>query len=423
MGNYDTYKTLLIFFSPLLFRKARSCFHSLRSSLAQRPQPRPLPPGAALALNILFISTCLFLFLSLPAWTGLNPHAPSSNIFALTQSRLNTPTEILFNRLARLRPNNTLTSLDTQLKAKFTSPTLRRLYLRYGPETLLACPFCTPDAETTYLLYYLPLHTFLPHLLHLLITGLVTSNPLAGSSASRFRSKFTLTALSLLLLETLLVAFYNPASSPNPAKAHHKTPSAIPQDIPSSFHNNLTTFRLLTFTIFDALAAGTIYLAATHRFFYTPPTPAEVTDQLVAIASATLANATAKVHAVSVVRNATVRDRGLKARDDAYWTAVVAMESSGLLGTSLGGLGEGGSVWEEEEVVRAMTSVMRRRNAGGKGDVVDVGRLGVEANSYVEGITAGLERGDDDDDDGDGDGGYDGNSRDGNGSGRSRSRS
>ncbi|KLJ12940.1 hypothetical protein EMPG_12093 [Blastomyces silverae] len=81
------------------------------------------------------------------------------------------------------------------------------------------------------------------------------------------------------------------------------------------------------------------------------------------------------------------------------------MEGSG--GSSLGtaGVGEGGgSVWEEEEVVRAMTRVMQRRNAGGKGDVVDIGRLGVEATSYVEGVTAGLERGDDDDGGGDRDG-------------------
>ncbi|OAX77476.1 hypothetical protein ACJ72_08225, partial [Emergomyces africanus] len=153
MGNYDTYKTLLIFFSPLLFRQARSLYYSLRSALTQRPQPRPLPPSAALALNILFVTTSLFLFLSLPAWTGLNPHAPSPNIFTQTNSRLNTPTEILFKRLARLRPNNTLTPLDTLLKAKFTSPSLRKLYLRYGPETLLNCPFCTPDHETSYLGY------------------------------------------------------------------------------------------------------------------------------------------------------------------------------------------------------------------------------------------------------------------------------
>ncbi|KKZ62351.1 hypothetical protein EMCG_03237 [[Emmonsia] crescens] len=397
MGNYDTYKTLLIFFSPLLFRQARSLYNSLRSSLAQRPQPQPLPPPAALALNILFVTTSLFLFLSLPAWTGLNPHAPSPNIFAQTNSRLNTPTEILFTRLARLRPNNTLTSLDTQLKAKFTSPSLRKLYLRYGPETITTCPFCTPDHESTYLLYYLPLHTFLPHLLHLLITGLVTSNPLTGPSASRWRSKFTLTALSLLLLESLLVTFYNPAAN---------IKSQNPRDIPTSFHNRLTTARLLSFTIFDALAAGTIYLAATHRFFYIPPTPAQVAEQLVATVSATLAGATAKVHAVSVVRNATVRDRGLKGRDDAYWTAVVAMEGSGSGSSSLGtsGVGECGSIWEEEEVVRAMTRVMQRRNVGGKGDVVDIGRLGVEASSYVEGITAGLERGDDGDGDGDGSG-------------------
>ncbi|OJD27998.1 hypothetical protein ACJ73_00604 [Blastomyces percursus] len=410
MGNYDTYKTLLIFFSPLLFRKARSLYYSIHSSLAQRPHPRPLPSSAALALNILFVTTSLFLFLSLPSWTGLNPHAPSPNIFALTQSRLTTPTELLFARLARLRPNNTLTNLDTQLKAKFTSQASRKLYLRYGPETLLNCPFCTPGDETTYLLYYLPLHTFLPHLLHLLITGLVTSNPLTGRSASRFRSKFTLTALSLLLIETLLVAFYNPASTSNPT-ANKASPPLNPHEIPTSFHNRLTTLRLLSFTIFDALAAATIYLASTHRFFYLPPTPAEVAEQLVANASATLASATAKVHAVSVVRNAIVRDRGLKARDDAYWTAVVAMEGSGdsSLGTPGVGVGEGGSVWEEEEVVRAMTKVMQKRNAGAKGDVVDIGRLGVEAASYVEGVTAGLERGDDD-----GDGGGDG--RDGNAS-------
>ncbi|PGH02125.1 hypothetical protein GX51_04829 [Blastomyces parvus] len=395
MGNYDTYKTLLIFLSPILFRKARSLYSSLRASLAQRRQPRPLPPSAGLALNILFVTTALFLFLSLPAWTGLNPHAPSPNIFALTQSRLSIPTELLFARLARLRPNNTLTTLDTQLKAQFTSKVARKLYLRYGPETLLACPFCTPDNETTYLLYYLPMHTLLPHLLHLLVTGLVTSNPLTGRSASRFRSKFTLAALSLLLIETLLVAFYNPASTSDPTAHKTSSPPLNPHEIPTSFHNRLTTLRLLSFTIFDALAAAIIYLAATHRFFYTPPTPAEVAEQLVANASATLASATAKVHAVSVVRNATVRDRGLKARDDAYWTAVVAMEGSGGMSLGKSGVGEGGSVWEEEEVVRAMTRVMQRRNAEGKGDVVDIGRLGVEASSYVEGVTAGLE-GDDD---------------------------
>ncbi|KAL2363142.1 hypothetical protein RJZ56_003947 [Blastomyces dermatitidis] len=409
MGNYDTYKTLLIFFSPLLFRKARSLYSSIRSSLTHRPQPpRPLPSSAAVALNILFVTTSLFLFLSLPAWTGLNPHAPSPNIFALTQSRLTTPTELLFARLARLRPNNTLTNLDTQLKAKFTSQASRKLYLRYGPETLLNCPFCTPGDETTYLLYYLPLQTFLPHLLHLLIIGLVTSNPLTGRSASRFRSKFTLTALSLLLIETLLVAFYNPTSTSN-ATAHKTSPPLNQHEIPTSFHNRLTTLRLLSFTIFDALAAATIYLAGTNRFFYIPPTPAEVAEELVANVSATLASATAKVHAVSVVRNATVRDRGLKATDDAYWTAVVAMEGS-CGGSSLGtsGVGERGSVWEEEEVVRAMRRVMQKRNAGGKGDVVDIGQLGVEATSYVEGVTAGLERGDDDD--------HDSGDRDGNGS-------
>ncbi|PGH08264.1 hypothetical protein AJ79_06050 [Helicocarpus griseus UAMH5409] len=389
MGNYDNIKTLLIFFSPLIFRQTRSLYRSLRTSLSHRPAPRPLPNSAAFALNILFITICVTLFLSLPASTGINPHAPSPNIFTQTNSRLNTPTELLFSRLARhyRPPTNTLTESDLLLKSKFTIPSARKIYLRFGPDTLTNCPFCTPDNEASYLIYYLPFHTLLPHLLHMFLTGLITSRPLTGASASRWRGKFTLAALLLFLLETLLVSMYDPNT--------HGTGST---DIPSSFHNRLTSARFLSFTLFDATCAAIIWLTATHRFFYKPPSPAQVAEKIVSNVSTTLAGATAKAHALSVVRNATVRDRVLKGRDDAYWRTVVAMEGSGADGNNNNN--NRGSIWEEEEVVRAMTRVMQRRNASGKGDEVDLGRLGVEAGSYVDGVTAGLEREEVDGDDG-----------------------
>ncbi|EEH21974.2 hypothetical protein PABG_04185 [Paracoccidioides brasiliensis Pb03] len=385
-----SYKTFLIILSPILFRQAKSLYNYLRTSLSHRPPPHPVPHTAARALNLLFLTTTLFLLLSLPTSSGLNPFPPAENIFTLTSSRLNTPTEILFSRLARQRPNNTLSQTDTILKAKFTSPTSRKLYLRFGPETLTTCPFCTPDNESSYLLYYLPTNTFLPHLLHLLITGFITSEPLTGPSASRWRAKFTLSGLSLLLLETLLVTIYNPASSTNPANTN-------PQIVPPSFHTRLTTARYLSFTLTNALYALIIYLSSTHRFFYIPPTPSEIAEKLVANVSATLAGTTAKMHALSVVRNATVRDRALKGRDDAYWTAVVEMErvDNDEGEGEGGGGGRGVSIWEEEEVVRAMTKVMQGRGGGGAGEgkegAVDIARLGMEASAYVEGITEGLE--------------------------------
>ncbi|EEH33334.2 hypothetical protein PAAG_04384 [Paracoccidioides lutzii Pb01] len=397
MSNYDTYKTFLILLSPILFRQAKSLYNSLRTSLSHRPPPRPVPHTAARALNLLFLTTTLFLLLSLPTSSGLNPFPPAENIFTLTSSRLNTPTEILFSRLARQRPNNTLSQTDTILKRKNSPPpTLpENLYLRFGPrKPSQTCPFLHPPitnqaiSSTTLPTKNLPC----PHLLHSSLPGFITSDPLTGPSASRWRAKFTLSGLSLLLLETLLVTIYNPTSSTN-------TTNTNPQIVPPSFHTRLTTARYLSFTLTNALYALIIYLSSTHRFFYIPPTPSEIAEKLVANVSATLAGATAKMHALSVVRNATVRDRALKGRDDAYWTAVVEMEQvdNDEGGGGGGGGGAGVSIWEEEEVVRAMTKVMQGRGGGGVGEgkegAVDIAQLGMEASAYVEGITEGLEMG------------------------------
>ncbi|KAK2803967.1 hypothetical protein FQN50_006771 [Emmonsiellopsis sp. PD_5] len=388
MGSYDTYKTLILFFSPLILRKTISLYRALRTAIRTRPPPRPLPTQASYALNLLFATSFLFLLLSLP----ISPYSFQPNIFTLTSSRLTTSTDLLFTRLARLRPNTLLTPTDIALKAKLTSPALRKIYLRFGPDTLLNCPFCSLDSETSWLIYYLPLTALLPHFLHLLITGLATSHPLTGPDASRWRKTFTWAALALLTLDITLITFYNPSkhgTGPSGGNTTNNTP-ANPTEIPRSFHNRLTLLRYLALSLFDACAAGLIYLSATNRFFYTPPTAAEQVETLVRDLVGVVAGVAGKLHAVSVVRNATVRDRGLKGREDGYWRAVVAMEGSGD-----GEGGAGGSVWEEEEVVRAMKRVMERRGKGeGGGGGVDLARVGVEAGNYVEGVTRGLDESD-----------------------------
>lgn len=208
------------------------------------------------------------------------------------------------------------------------------------------------------------------------IIGLVTSAPFAGQEAARWRNMFTLSGLALASIDLYIMATYDPVQSASAAVKHSQAP-------PSALYYQMALGRPLVFTIFDVAYAALIYVSATGRLFFSPPSQAEQIDQIVSTAASSLTNASAKLHSLSVIRNAVVRDKALKGRDDAYWRAVVAMEGSGDNAGS-----NSGSIWEEEEVVRAMSRAMngQARNGG-----VDLAKLGINAGEYVDGITAGLE--------------------------------
>lgn len=321
---------------------------------------------------MLFFAITFFLLLSLP----FNPRAPSPNIFTQTGSRITTPTDIIFTRLARFRPENTLTPADEALKAKFTTIVARKVYLRFGPEALAQCQFCSLDHVGTYILYYLPFNTLLPHLLNMLIVGLVTSAPFAGRDAAGWRNKFTLAGLALAALDIYIVTTYDPIQyAPVIVRAGMATPSDL--------YHQIGLLRPLLLTIFDSVCAGLIYLSATNRLFFEPPSQAEQVGQLVDMSLPAIAQASSKLHALSVTRNAVVRDKVLKDHDDAYWRAVVSMNGENA-GAGVVGNGDA-SIWEEEEVVKAMSQAM-----AGQGNV-DLAKLGVNANEYVNEVTAALD--------------------------------
>lgn len=364
----NSVKSLLIFFGPVLLPRLITAYRSLRVSIASRPPPRPLPAAAGRALNILFGGIVFFLLLSLP----FNPHAPEPNIFTLTRSRLNTPTDVIFNRLARFRPDNLLTSADTLLQSKLTSLGARRVYLTFGPDALVSCQFCSYDDLTTYLLYYLPFHVLLPHLAHLMLLGIATSAPLAGRDSARWRMKFTLAGLALAAIDIYIMASYDAINgAPLSVRAGQKPPTSL--------YNNITLLRPLAIVVCDILCAAVIWLSATHRFFFKPPSSEDQIDTAVQMAIQSLTGATTKLHASSVTRNAVVRDKALKSRDDLYWQTMAASE---------GPTGTGGeilnNIWEEEEVARAMSRAM-----AGQGGI-DLAQLGVNANDFVRGVTEGL---------------------------------
>lgn len=371
-------KTLGIFFAPILIPRAISFYRSLRTSIKQRPEPRPLPQLPRRAINVLFFSCFFFLILSLP----FNPHAPSPNIFAQTSSKLTTSTQLLFTRLARLRPNELLTDEDDVLRTKLVTPLARKIYLRFGEDTLVSCSFCSLDNPNTYLLYHLPFHTLLPHLFHLLIVGIVTSAPVVGEQTSGWRNKFVLLAVSLALLDAYFVATIDPNGGSRGGSASNR--------VPRSFHNEITPMRSLAFALVDAIFAFLIYVSSTNRFFYTPPTAAEQAEAAASTASSALSAALAKLQTVSLTRHAVVRDGGLKARDDGYWRTVAEVEKSAMEGR---GPGEApsrspASVWEEQEVVDAMSKVMRGQGQSGG---MDLAQVGVEAEEHINGATAGLD--------------------------------
>lgn len=372
----NSVKSLLIFFGPILLPRLINAYRSLRISIASSPPPRSLPVAAARALNVLFAGIVLFLILSLP----FNPHAPEPNIFTQTRSRINTPTDVIFHRLSRLRPNNLLTDADTLLREKLTSLGARKVYLTFGPDALTSCQYCSFDNLNTYLLYYLPFNVLLPHLIHLLILGVATSAPFAGPECARWRTKFTFAGLALAALDIWIVSTHDPIQAASAAVRAGQAP-------PAGLYNTITSLRPLAFTICDAACAMIIWLSATNRFFFKPPSSGDRLDQAVSAALKLATGANSKLHATNVARNAVVRDKALKARDDVYWQTVAAVENTNRSAGMDGGqkVSVTDNIWEEEEVARAVS-----RALAGEGGV-DLAQLGMNASEFVRGATEGLD--------------------------------
>ena len=113
----DSIKPFLPFLLTFLVPRAVVYYRTVKTAIRTRPPARPLSPGTTQGLNVLFFSICLFFFLTLP----LGSRRSDENIFTITQSRLHIPTDVLFSRLALLRPRGLLTPSEDLLKTKFTT--------------------------------------------------------------------------------------------------------------------------------------------------------------------------------------------------------------------------------------------------------------------------------------------------------------
>lgn len=217
--------------------------------------------------------------------------------------------------------------------------------------------------------------------MHLLILGVATSAPLVGKTAARWRNKFFWLGFFLLVADLCVVSFYNP----------YEKGVLNTSLIPWSLHTRLYTLRMLMLTTCDALCAGLIYLSATNRFIFgpTPSLPAdEQVDQFANMAASDITNATNKIHALGLVRNAITHDPVLRKREDVACREL-ARDTGWMVGE------DGRTILDDDGVSQAISSALAKR-AQEKGDhgssEVDVTKLVMaEVTKFVEGVTASLE--------------------------------
>ncbi|KAI0391019.1 hypothetical protein F5Y17DRAFT_442200 [Xylariaceae sp. FL0594] len=294
--SWGTVRSLVIFFGPILLPKAIGYYRQLRASSQASSQPvRPLPLSSVRAVSMLCSIALTFFALSLPFF------APE-NVFAVTNSRLQIPTEVLFNRLASIRP---LTASDGALRHKFVNLESRLLYLQFGPDVLASCPFCLSEEPKTYLYYALP-SIAAPHLLNLVVLSLATSATVAGKEAAAWRSSAAVSAAALAALDVYATSTYN----------HGANARATRLSELDMFFWSSRALRLVALAVLDLAVAALIYVSATNRLFASPPDPAARVE---AVTRNLLAVTKSRLSAVGIVKNTSLRDEGLRDRTSAYW--------------------------------------------------------------------------------------------------------
>lgn len=264
----------------------------------------------------------------------------------MTQSRLQINTDVLFNRLRSLRPDNVLTPDDEALRSKFVNLESRLLYFQYGPE-VLACPFCSSDEPRSYFYYALPA-LLAPHVFNLLLLSAATSRLVSGHHGPRWRQRVTLAAVGLALLDVYLLSAYD-------ARVNAAALRLSELDF---YFWSARAVRLVALAALDAGLAFVLYLASTNRAFSTlASSPRARIDALAR--GITLARR--RTAALSFVRNAVAWDETLRSRSDAWWGREARVMDE---------------VMQEREVVECVNDAL------GSGRI-DIGKIQGEAEGYV----------------------------------------
>ncbi|TGZ85558.1 hypothetical protein EX30DRAFT_392898 [Ascodesmis nigricans] len=293
MVSWSLAKSLLIFFGPLLFSKVKALYQSTRIS----SPPVPLRPSVRRTLNVLFIWSILVFASTFPAL------APE-NIFTVTNSRLQTPNDVLFNRLARVRPLN---PSDERLRARLQSKDGRLYYANFGPTPLTECNWCSLEEPNTWLWYALPAIA-MPHILHVAVLGLVTSGAFS-KFGKLWRSQATIAATALFLGELYVIGYSGTDYTKNSVARSEK-------EIVWT-HWNMRLYRGVGIVVLDALLGYFMFLSGTRRWKI--GWEEEAIDETINEIGATLQRAAGNLQAGNFIKQAVVRDADLRGKAVEFW--------------------------------------------------------------------------------------------------------
>lgn len=312
----------------MLLPKAIGFYRSIRAGPRVGPgvpAVQPVPPAAFRALVVLAATALVFVL------RAAVPQFAPENVFTRTQSRLQIPVDVLFNRLSSLRPDHALTAADQVLRQKFVNLESRLLYLQFGPDVLADCPFCNSEDPRSYFYYAVP-GLLVPHLLNLIIVSLATSEIVAGKHGLKWRTTTAMVCGLAAALDVYTASSYN-----------HQANARVTRlaDVDMFFWTS-RVYRYVGLAVIDSLVAGLLYLSSTNRAFATPPSAAA----RVAAVTKQLQTTKSRLNAVGIVKNTTTRDEELRARTQAYW------QHEGRLMRE---------VMEEREVVEGINDALQNR--------------------------------------------------------------
>lgn len=339
-------RSLGIFFAPILIPKALSYYRSIRTASSQRGIPiSPVPRNVQSALGLLAMISAIFLVKSLPLFRP-------DDVFTLTQSRLQIPVDVLFNRVAAARSNNTLTTQDQVLRAKFVNLESRLLYFQFGPTVMSECSFCSSDEPKSYL-YYALTTLLWPHVVNLIALSMATSFNWTGRPGSQWRSTMTLAAAAIAGLDVYFLSAYN-------YQANARATRLADIDF---FHWTFRSYRCIALAALDATLAWVLYLSSTNRAFAQLPAPAERVEDV----GRRLRVVNSKLHALGIIKNTSSRDEELRDMVQSYWNHEVVFM---------------GKAMEEREVVEGMNDALSNR--------IDIATMAKDADAYAKDVTTSL---------------------------------
>lgn len=285
----------------MLLPKAIGFYKTLGNPPKNQTKPiRPLPRRALYTIIILVAAATVFLIRTLPIF------APE-NVFRVTASQPGSSPDLMLQRLSTVR---NLTPSDAVLRAKFVSKESRLFYFKYGPETVLECPFCLSDQPQTYFFYALPALAT-PHLINLILIGIATAQEATGPEGSQWRTLATYVAVGLATLDLYLLYSYD-ISDNKSARVFSEV---------DFFFWRLRSYRFAALAFADNVLAALLYYSTTYRAFVLPQSTSERIDG----ATRGLMSSKAQLHAAMIVKNTATRDEELRAQSEGYWRHEVAV--------------------------------------------------------------------------------------------------